>query len=93
MEKRLEDAKLADWVKGQRRRKWRWAEHVARKEDRRWSTSIVGWTPHQSYGRVGKRNKPWRDDLNAYFGLFGRWVDVAKKQEDCKAFEESFVKA
>ena len=91
-ETQLDNANLEDWIEGQRRRKWRWAGHVARRGDSRWSTSIIGWIPHQGCRRVGRPSKRWRDDLDAYFGSYGKWVNVAQKQDEWKTFEDSFVK-
>ena len=37
---------LVDWVAEQRRRKWRWAGHVARRTDGRWARQVLHWIPH-----------------------------------------------
>eukprot|EP00973_Karenia_brevis_P005864 799323-Karenia_brevis.AAC.1 len=34
-----------DWITAQRRRKFRFAGHVARREDARWDTTLLNWTP------------------------------------------------
>ena len=41
----LRKAGLDDWVVGQRRKYFRWAGHVTRRVDRRWSTRLLDWRP------------------------------------------------
>ena len=41
----MQKANVPDWVQEQKRRKWRWAGHVARRTDMRWSTFMLGWVP------------------------------------------------
>ena len=44
-QKELLKARIGDWIEQQRLRKWRWAGHVARRSDNRWSTISVSWQP------------------------------------------------
>ena len=48
-----------------RKRKWVWAGHVARKEDGRWSTAVLGWKPHgtRKFGRPLTR---WKQDIRGF---------------------------
>jgi hypothetical protein len=46
-------AGVTDWEVEQRRRKWRWAGHVARMTDRRWTWVLLMWVPTGAR-RVGK---------------------------------------
>ena len=56
----LRDKKRASWIRENtkvrdklvsiKEQKWRWAGHVARREDNRWSKRLTDWTP-----REGKR--------------------------------------
>ena len=41
----LHKAGAEDWIGGHTRRKWRWAGHLARKDDDRWSKKSLDWTP------------------------------------------------
>ena len=45
MEKQLHAASLDDWVAAQRKRKWSFAGHVARRDDGRWSHQVLKWEP------------------------------------------------
>ena len=54
---------IDEWVAAQRRRKWRWAGHTARRDDGRWSTKILDWLPENGRRKVGHPVKKWTDDL------------------------------
>ena len=62
----LKRAGIDDWVAAQRRRKFKWAGHVARRTDGRWGTLILDWTPSGTR-RVGRPKKRWTDSLVEYF--------------------------
>eukprot|EP00973_Karenia_brevis_P075989 10556031-Karenia_brevis.AAC.1 len=66
-EDQLRKMKLDDWVCAQRRLKWRFAGHVARRSDERWATTLTRWTPQIGYRNRGHPNKRWRTDLDAFF--------------------------
>jgi hypothetical protein len=55
-----------DWVEEQRRRKWHWAGHVARRTDARWARLLIDWTPHGCRSR-GHPATRWSDVLTAFF--------------------------
>ena len=63
---------LDDWVTLHRERKWGLAGHTARREDKRWSTTILNWSPdgHRDQRRPNRR---WTDDLD----------DFSTKELDC----------
>jgi hypothetical protein len=66
-EDQLEKASIDDWVVTQRRRKWRLAGHTARRDDNRWSETLLGWEPPCSNRGRGHPCKRWTSDLDAYF--------------------------
>lgn len=83
------------WAKQQRRRYWRWAGHVARSLDGRWSSRLLYWHPSGSR-RPGRPVKRWADDLDAFFkqqmgSKPGEWICHAVDRQGWKAFEEEFV--
>eukprot|EP00973_Karenia_brevis_P090885 12404833-Karenia_brevis.AAC.1 len=49
----LKRAGLEDWVRAVRRKQWRWAGHLARRTDGRWSTKVLSWTPTDGYRHQG----------------------------------------
>ena len=83
---------VTDWVEEQRRRLWRWAGHVARRTDGRWSKKAVLWTP-TGFRTKGHPKKRWDDVINAYFSVqFGsrNWMRYAQDRDLWHAMEKSF---
>ena len=96
-EYQLEKVRLEDWVTGQRRRQFRWAGHVARRADNRWSYRVLDWRP--SYGRrtVGRPRRRWADAINDFFEEEcnlerGAWISLAQCRDTWRSFEEAFCK-
>ena len=65
-EEQLAKVGLEDWSNQQRRNYWRWAGHVTRRSDGRWSVSILRWTPAEGARRVGRPTKRWIDELHDF---------------------------
>ena len=85
------------WVKESYRRKYRWAGHVARRDDGRWSRQVLCWSPVglRAQGRPLTR---WSDPLNKFFdsvsaavGQCIDWMSVAQDREEWKQYETHFV--
>ena len=85
-------AGIVDWVEEQRRRKWRWAGHVARREDGRWSRRLLDWEPlggRRSWGRPVIR---WEDTLCQFAKTKGEtWTTAAKDKNKWGSWEDDFV--
>ncbi|CAG4970122.1 unnamed protein product [Colias eurytheme] len=69
--------------------KWKWAGHVARLQDQRWTKKVTAWK-----GPLGKRKRGrpcarWEDDLVKVAGV--DWLELAKSREDWTALEEAFT--
>ena len=71
----MKKAGLHDWVQTQRVRKWRLAGHLARREDNRWSTKVLMWTPLTGCRSVGRPKARWSDALDNFFA---RCVDTTE---------------
>ena len=88
----IEKGKVSDWVAEQRRRKWRWAGHVMRRTDNRWSRLIVHWLPNGGQRRRGRPTTRWEDALESFAKRSGfRWEKEALDQNDWKRWEATFV--
>ena len=72
-EKELAKARVPDWNEEQRKRKWKWAGHVARREDSRWSTTMIQWNPKGGRRRVGAQHRRWADDVDSYVAAKTEW--------------------
>jgi hypothetical protein len=92
----LEKVRLEDWVTGQRRRKFRWAGHVARRSDGRWSYRLLDWQPREGHRTAGRPKRRWADNIDNYVmehvGLDkGAWIALAQDRDAWKALENDFV--
>ena len=95
-EHEMKKARVVDWNEEQRRRKWRWGGHVARRTDGRWSTAVLSWTPAGGKRRVGGQLMRWADAIdkvvvNSGDWRRGEWQTVAMDREEWKRMEEVFV--
>ena len=66
VEAELQSAQIEDWVVQQRRAYWRWAGHITRRTDHRWTTRVWNWIPSGGLRDSGHPKKRWVDDLKAH---------------------------
>lgn len=81
--------KLTDALTQALKLKWKWAGHVSRSTDSRWTIHTTQWK-----GPVGKRNvgRPysrWADEIIQIAGK--NWMDAGKDRESWKKMEEAFT--
>lgn len=81
--------KLTDALQFSLKQKWRWAGHVARYEDKRWTHQITKWPGPSGKRHVGRQRKRWADDVRIMAGK--EWMTIAKSREDWKRMEEVFT--
>ena len=87
----VSDGKVVDWVKEQRRRKWRWAGHVARRDDGRGTSWMISWEPVRGQRAPGRPVTRWEDALVYFTQGKGRWTKLAQDRELWRALEDGFV--
>ena len=92
----LKHARLEDWIAGQRRRKWRWAGHTARRHDGRWSNKILFCNEFPGHRRVGHPKTRWRDAIESFVGNHTYidgvdWTLLAQDRDSWHALETKFV--
>ena len=89
----MEKLRLLDWAEEQRRRYWRWAGRLARRDDGRWSRKLLDWSPG-GLRPQGRPRKRWEDRLSQfYMAKFGCtwWLGDAKDPEKWDKLETEFV--
>lgn len=69
--------------------KWRWAGHVARAVDERWSEKILHWYPRNVTRPRGRPRRRWRDDIMGIAGA--TWTRLAQNRQNWKGLEEAFA--
>ena len=70
-EAQLHKSNIEDWPTTYFRRKWRWAGHIARLADDRWTIQSVLWDPVAGARNVGRPRRRWTDALDNYFARCG----------------------
>ena len=86
-------AKIPDWVQEQKRRKWRWAGHVMRRTDMRWSQRMFQWVPGERGRRpAGRPAARWEDSLNQFARSSKfKLTEVAQDREQWSSLEDAYV--
>ena len=69
--------------------KWRWAGHIARINDNRWTKRVTEWQPRSGKRKRGRQKRRWRDDITAYRGV--TWSREARNRNEWKMLEEGFI--
>ena len=88
----IEKGLVADWVREQRRLKWRWAGHVVRRNDSRWAVRMLHWIPHGGERRRGRPATRWEDELEQFAKSQGlKWETCALDRNLWAALEEKFI--
>ena len=81
---------IEPWVQRSRRIKWRFAGHLARQTDGRWSTKLLEQRPSTGHGRCqGRPRTRWADQIEALAG--GNWIQIASDTTQWASLEEGFV--
>ena len=81
-----------DWVTEQRRRKWKWAGHVARRTDGRWSTRVLHWLPSKGERTRGRPATRWENDLEKFAASRNaKWEVWAKDRGTWEYLEAEYV--
>ena len=95
----LRDRKRSSWIRSKTRvrdiiqfikqQKWRWAGHIARRSDNRWSKRLTDWCPWDCK-RIRKRpDTRWRDEIERFAGK--KWQRIAQNRLLWKEMGKAFV--
>ena len=72
------------------RLKWRWAGHVARTTDNRWSERVLHWYPREGTRPRGRPRRRWCDDIIELAGP--TWTRQAQERDKWKVLEEAYAR-
>ena len=96
---RLLDMKRNSWIRSQtgvtdisdyiRSAKHRWAGHVARLQDNRWTIRVSEWTPREWTRKPGHPKTRWRDEMKKHLG--STWTRMAKDKDLWRHSREGFL--
>ena len=59
--------------------KWRWAGHVARMNDNRWTKRLIDWHPYYEKQSRKKPNTRWKDKIEKFAGV--AWPRLAQDRQ------------
>ena len=95
----LRDQRHNTWIRQQtgvtdiidhiRQSKHRWAGHVARLQDNRWTIRATSWVPRRWLRPRGRPKTRWRDDLSRHLGT--TWTRLAQDRNQWKPSREGFL--
>ena len=80
---------IKDVVKFAAKQKWKWAGHVARLNDNRWTKRITDWQPRYRKRSRGRQVKRWRDDIVQMKGI--TWGRDAGQRDDWRRDAEGYI--
>ncbi|CAH2096381.1 unnamed protein product [Euphydryas editha] len=81
--------KLIDFLHHSMKLKWKWAGHLARMHDSRWTKRAVMWEGPKGKRKRGRPSKRWVDDIQAIAGE--EWHNRAKNRNLWSQMEEAFT--
>ncbi|CAH2238494.1 jg5675 [Pararge aegeria aegeria] len=82
---------VTDALHYSQRLKWRWAGHIARMVDDRWTLRLTSWTGPAGHRKVGRPYARWSDDIVKVAGI--NWMQIAKDRDRWSSLEEAFTLA
>lgn len=71
-------------------RKWKWAGHVARYSDDRWTKRAVKWTGPRGTRAKARPRARWADEIEKVAGK--GWIEVARNRTTWISLEEAFTR-
>ena len=84
-----EQTQLEDIMTNIKRGKWKWAGHLARRLDGRWTKAITEWYPRGSTRNRGRQKLRWRDEIVKTAGA--TWNRKAENRVLWRQMEEAFI--
>ena len=81
--------KIEDIIKKVKTMKWRWAGHMMRENNEKWSKMVTFWYPRGEVRKRGRQCIRWEDELRMLAGI--NWYKTARERTLWKKLEEAFV--
>jgi hypothetical protein len=78
-----------DMVRNVLKLKWKWAGHLARTQDNRWTKRCTEWQPRKGKRSRGRPPTRWRDDITRTGGT--TWMRTARDRKSWKALSEGYI--
>ena len=81
--------KIIDIIEYTLKQKWKWAGHIARLKDNRWTRRCTEWQPRRGKRSRGRPSRRWQDDIAEKEGT--TWIRKATDRRRCKTLMEGYI--
>ena len=81
--------KITDIISEVIKKKWKWAGHLARTTDNRWTKRLTEWRPWLGSRHQGRQQIRWCDDITGYVGV--KWMSIAQDRPRWSKLGEAFA--
>ena len=71
------------------KQKWKWAGHIARLKDNRWTRRCTEWQPRRGKRSRGRPSRRWQDDITEKEGT--TWIRKATDRRRWKTLMEGYI--
>ena len=84
-----EQTKVIDVIRYITKQKAKWAGHIAKMDNNRWTKITTDWTPRDRKRSKGRPQRRWRDDIEECFG--NTWSRTAKERPVWRKQTEGYI--
>ena len=81
--------KIIDIIEHTLKQKWKWAGHIARLKDNRWTRRCTEWQPRRGKRSRGRSSRRWQDDITEKEGT--TWIRKATDRRQWKTLMEGYI--
>ena len=81
--------KIIDIIEYTLKQKWKWAGHIARLKDNRWTRRCTEWQPRRGKRSRGRPSRRWQDDITEKEGT--TWIKKATDRRRWKTLMEGYI--
>ena len=81
--------KVIDIIEYTLKQKWKWAGHIARLKDNRWTRRCTEWQPRRGKRSRGRPGRGWQDDITEKEGT--TWIRKATDRRQWKTLMEGYI--
>ena len=77
--------KVTDIIEYTLKQKWKWAGHIAKMKDNRWTKRCTEWQPRKGKRSRGRPSRRWQDDITEKEGT--TWIRKATGRRQWKTHD------
>ena len=81
--------KIIDIIEYTLKQEWKWAGHIARLKDNRWTRRCTEWQPRRGKRSRGRPSRRWQDDITEKEGT--TWIRKATDRRRWKTLMEGYI--